>query len=190
MVVVYVGVGKYHEHSYSDHKTHFILQYVIFPSNRNIMEYATNVARLSQHDSHSHMPLSAKKKKTNKQTSEQLGLPDPPFFYTFGSKTNNIIGTCQARDEHVRSKFTSICSPENAFWVPMWPSRRKYKTFHLFLSQLYKSAKRHAHTSLTIIFDFQNKSTAEQLQILLHGTSLNSFVFSLFRSQVVCFAFC
>ena len=109
----------------------------------------------------------------NKHLQKHIGIPKPPTYYTFGSKTGNTIQT-QLRNEmsNLNSHLYAIqkvTSPACACGCKVESVR------HYILScPLYTEQRRSLFNSMsqTLNSNFTQYDPSQQLQILLHGTDL------------------
>ena len=107
-----------------------------------------------------------------KQLCEQLGEPDPPSFYTVGSKINNTL--------HARLRMEMSELNSHLFITHKTPSpacRCGHHTENInhfvFSCPNYTEERNDMYTQIAELdIDFQNKPKSHQLQTLLHGTDL------------------
>ena len=112
-----------------------------------------------------------------KRLREQLGVSDPPMFFTLGSKFGNIL--------HSRLRMNMTCLNSHLYTVqktvtPSCACGNSNETIsHFTLSCPNYTEQRNIlfkNLSEELLPDFKNKSTKCQLEILLFGTELSGGV--------------
>ena len=109
-----------------------------------------------------------------KEIREQLGLPEPPSYFTTGSKQGNILHT------QFRTGMTHLNSHQ--YNIQKCPSPACYCGYnyetplHFVLScPMYTNLRTEFINNVTLLIgpSFTNKSQSDQLHILLRGTNLS-----------------
>ena len=110
-----------------------------------------------------------------KLIEEHLGTPQPPDFYTFGTKTGNIL--------HSRLRNDMSCLNSHLFQIQKKDSpaclcgHKTESVRHFILSCPLHTKQRTLlfhNITQSLHHDIRHNSPHKQLQILLHGTSMDS----------------